>query len=745
MSDLTINPFALDDKEYTRDINIKKWYLEMQAHGLAKLKNITIEKAKEFILSKIKKGGEFEFKDPIVNFLKRKENGDREKRQCTLSEYIEDSIKNKEIIAPTFTTYTCVEKEKSLLSMFIEDGVNRRDQAKAEAKKAEAMGDRFKYLLMTSMQTMFKRKNNSVSGSHCTPSNPLYNRTSHSTLTSNCRVTAGCGNANNEKMLSGNRHYWSADIVINNIVSITKLTNIEEVKAVVNKYRLHIPSVDDVMDVITYSCRNYWWSDKKLDFIRKLVMSLGEYDRCAFVYVSDLYHLRKYNDAFMRTFIGSLIKKKKQKYDNPIKVIKSAHEDYINFAQLICYDETQDKGKEYASKYSDDEVSTVAGTVTNIREVVADYADLIKAFLTTKNMPATMAYFPSSVRKTVITGDTDSTIFTVQEWVMWFKRGLSFDAEAIGVANAMIFFASATIGHILAMLSKNVGVELSKLHDIAMKNEFYYMIYILTNLGKHYAAAMAAKEGSVYKKMKLDIKGVYLKNSTLPSHITDKAQDMMWSIFYDVIERQKIDLAKYIKQVVSTERDIMRSIKNSESTYLRTAIIKDASTYTLSDEESPYKHHYFWNRVFGSKYGYMPDPPYDTLKFSVTTTSRKQLLAWAEAIEDAEIKANLLAWIEKYETKNISTLFLPTTIVINRGVPKEIIPILNERKVAGDICKIYYIVLETLGIFVQDDKIDRLLSDDYYVDVNLDDIIGPVKVYRQNELIECDMVEILAD
>lgn len=716
MNALADNPFAIDDKDYTRDVNVKKWYIEMQAAGLAKLKGITFEKAKEFILSKIRPGGEFEFKDPKVNYLERQENGDREKKQTTLSKYIDDSLKAKELIAPTFTTYVSATVEKSLLALFIEDGVNRRDEAKGEAKRAEALGDRFKMLLMTSMQTMFKRKNNSVSGSHCTPSNPLYNRTSHSTLTSNCRVTAALGNANNEKMLCGNRHYWSSDIVINNIVSITKLTDLNKVKNVVNKYNLHIPTTDNVMDVIEYSTHHYWWSTKEMEFIRTLVDKLTDIEKCAFVYVSDLYHLRKYNDDFMRKFIGSLTTKKIDSMAEPIKYIKSSHEDYVNFAQLICYNETQDKGKEYAKKFTYEQTCTVASTVKNIRDCVTQYSDLIEAFLTTKNMPASMAYFPSCTRKSVITGDTDSTIFTVQDWVIWYKKKLSFDSEAIAVANAMIFFASATIGHILATMSKNVGVEQSKLHDIAMKNEFYYMIYMLTNLGKHYTAAMAAKEGSVYKKMKLDTKGVYLKNSTLPAKITDQANGMMWGIFYDVIDNGCIDLSKYIKEVVDTEKEIMRSIRNSESTYLRTAIIKDASTYTLSDEESPYKHHYFWNQVFGCKYGYMPDPPYDTLKFSVTTSSKKSIQKWIDSIEDEQIKNNLITWVKKYDSKNISTLMLPTTIIVNKGVPKEIIPILNERKVAADICKIYYIMLETLGIYVQDDKIDRLLSDDYFLE-----------------------------
>ncbi len=119
-------------------------------------------------------------------------------------------------------------------------------------------------------------------------------------------MTSGSGNANNEKLLSGNRHYFKPIIVINNIISITQ--NIDEAKwqAVITKYNLHVPSVQDVINAIEYSTDLYWQSTIHMTEIRRLVMVLTPVQRAAFLYTGDLHHVRVHNDAFMRKFITEL-------------------------------------------------------------------------------------------------------------------------------------------------------------------------------------------------------------------------------------------------------------------------------------------------------------------------------------------------------------------------------------------------------------------------------------------------------
>lgn len=721
MTNIADNPFQLQTHEYQRDIDPMRHYLDHQSLGLSKMRGIPIEQARAIIIKMLKPGGAFAFKDPTITYLQRKENGDREKKVSTFLSYIKQSIRDRELISPSLATYLHPDVKVSILSEFMDYGVAKRNKAKKAQHEAEAVGDHFMAEFKKCEQTGAKRTNNAGSGAQCTESTPLFNPTAHSTLTSNCRSTAGNGNANNEKLLAGNRHYWSSEVVVNNITSIVNLTDLAAVGQVVEKYNLHIPSVQDVMQVITYSSDLYWRNEKKLAFIRELVSSLEPIERAAFVYVSDLYHLRLFNPDFMRVFLTRLASKcyGEMSDDKAYEIIRLANEDVLNFAQLVCRKETSGHGKKH-EQMGHEARTTIASTILNIQNVITEHADLIRALLTTKNMPASMAYFPSSIRRVVVTGDTDSTIFTVQEWVLWFKQKISFDDEACSIATAMSFFASATITHLLAMMSANFGVVQKRLYQIAMKNEFYYPIYLLTNLGKHYAALMGAKEGAVYKDMVLDIKGVYLKSSTLPADIRTTAVKMMEDIFKDLMTQGQIKITKYIGLVSSVERSIVQSITAGESTYLRAGQIKDAETYTNEESKSPYQMHHFWNQVFGEKYGTMPPPPYDTLKFSLTTQNKSDTKAWIASIEDPQIRHNLEVYLARNNKSHLTTLNLPTSIMMNSGFPKEIMGVIDMKRIVSDICKIFYILLEVLGVYTQGEKkIKRLISDYYQEEVEI--------------------------
>jgi len=715
MSEVIENPFQLQTHEYVRDINPLKHYIENQALGLSKMRNIPLDKAKEIVVSMLKPGGVFEFKDPKIVYLQRKENGDREKRESTFLAYIKDSVKKRELISPSLATYLHPDVKVSLLSEFMDFGVAKRNSAKQAQHEAEAVGDKFMAEFKKCEQTGAKRTNNAGSGAQCTESTPLFNPTAHSTLTSNCRSTAGNGNANNEKLLAGNRHYWSSEVVVNNIISISILTDLQAVSAVMKKYKLHVPSVDDVMKVIRYSTDLYWRNESKMAFIHELVSKLEPVERAAFVYVSDLYHLRLFNEAFMRNFLSTLAAKTYGDITDEVAyaIIKSANEDVLNFAQLVCRKETMGHGKKH-SQMGEQARAILASTIKNIQSVINAHSDLIRAFLTTPNMPASMAYFPSSIRRVVVTGDTDSTIFTVQEWVLWFKNKVCFDDEAVSIATGMSFFASATITHLLAIMSSNYGVVQKRLYQIAMKNEFFYPIYLLTHLGKHYAALMGAKEGAVYKDMVLDIKGVYLKSSTLPEDIRVRAVQMMKDIFNELMETGVISIMKYIRLVTNVEKLIEHSIAAGEFTYLRAGQIKDAETYSKEESKSPFQMHHFWNQVFGEKYGEMPLPPYDTLKFSLTCKNRTDTKRWLASIADESVRKRLETYMAKNGKTHLTTLNLPTVMMMNTGFPVEILPVLDMRKIVKDISKIFYILMEVLGVFTQGEKkVDRLIGDMY--------------------------------
>jgi hypothetical protein len=710
---MSTNPFVLDRNEYKRDINPIKQYIEQAASYLSIMNNTPIQDNIDFVTNIVKNNVTGKIKDPKVVYLQRKENGDREKLETTLNTYINESLANHELISPTLTTYLNPKIKKSILVENIEYKIKLRGVAKKAMFAADASGDIFTKSLMDKEQTNHKLSNNALSGAHVSASTPMFNKTAHSTLTSTCRSTSGYGNANNEKLLSGNRHYWSPSSVLNNIVSILSNTDYELLDKTMSKYIIHYPSVRETMDVIKSSTSLYWSGGKGQDNITNLVCKLTPIQRAAFLYTGDFYSLMRFNENLTRTFIKSLSQKVKGEYDNPLKDIKSIHEDYLILAHQICESEMKGKGKDYKALENSTELKTLLLTAKHAQSVIEEYADLIKTFLVTKNVPASVAYFPDSIRKAALTSDTDSTIFTVQDWITWYMGEMSFSEEANAVAAAVVFIASQSIIHILAMMSANFGIGSDRIHQIAMKNEFKFDVFVPTQIAKHYYATIGCQEGNVYETRKNEIKGVHLKSSNAPKRITDRATNLMDSIIKTTLSGKKISILEVFKIVADTEREIIASVMKGDNEFFRLAQIKPADSYKKEADESPYKHYLFWEEVFAPKYGSIPKPPYTCIKVPTVLETPALTAEWIAKIKDPDIKARVTNWFNKNKVYKMPTMYLPVELIDAYGIPEELHEAIGIRKMVSDLTNIFYIILETLGFYIRKSNSIKLISDTY--------------------------------
>jgi len=711
------NPFVLDKKEYKRAINPIGQYVNQASQYLHLITGKDLEVCKEFITNGIKNNTlPGSIIDPKIKYLERQDNGDRVEKESTLVEYINSSLTEGELISPTLTTYINPKVKESLLVNFVDDNIAARGVAKKAAFAAKAAGNKELATIKGIEQTNRKLSNNSVSGAHVSASTPLYNKTAHSTLTSTCRSTSGYGNANNEKFLCGNRHYWSPQIVINSIISIITYTDYSKIIELISVYDLKPLTVDETMECITYSTDLYWMNTKETAKIRNLVSKLNDLQRQAFVYTGDMFHLMKHNQELVRTFIKRLSSKVTGDIENPIDSIHKSSEDIVNLAHQICATEMKGKGKDYKAMIGTPELNTLAHTVLNIESTLSDYSSLIKGLWVTNNVPASVAYFPESIRRAALTSDTDSTIFTVQDWVMWYNNTpgtVDFDDESIAIAATMIFLASQTITHVLAKMSANFGIEQKRLHQIAMKNEFKFDVFVPTQVAKHYYAIISCQEGNVFDELNKEIKGVHLKSSNAPLKITKAATAMMESIMASVMAGKKISIIKILNEIGDIERTIHKSILAGELEYLRLAQIKMAESYTSSERSSPYGHHLFWSEVFAPKYGQIALPPYSCIKVSTTLDNPSNLKEWIDKMKDRDLAQRLTEWLIRSNKKVIPTILLPVEVIRGKGIPPELVDIIDARTMVSDLSRIFYLILETLGFFTSNDKNTKLVYDSY--------------------------------
>jgi hypothetical protein len=703
-------PFVRKSEEYKRNINPTYQYFHQAAAYLSLMTNRDYEECMKFVRRVITNKEITQVVDPKVAYLERQPNGDRELKETTLTEYISTALKEGDLIAPTLTTYTNPRIKESLLVNYVEDNIAARSVAKKAEFAAKAAGDKEKSKIFNIEQTNKKLRNNALSGAHVSASTPLYNKTAHSTLTSACRTTSGYGNANNEKFLNGNRHYWCANIVINNIISIITHTDYEELERIVKKYNITIPSAEDVNNAIKYSTDLYWSDSQHFKKISDFVNKLNDLQRAAFIYTGDMYHLMKFNQELIRNMIRELSTKVKGECENALKTIKEVNSDYVDLAHAVCYSEMKGKGKNYQAMENTPELNTLVLTSINIGKTLDKYSDLIKVFWVTNNLPGSVGYFPESIRRSAITSDTDSTIFTVQDWVSWYKGEINFDDEAMAVSAIMIFLASQTITNVLATMSANFGMVGKRLFQIAMKNEFKFDAFIVTNVAKHYYAKISIQEGNVFKDREREIKGVHLKSSNSPLIVTKKANELMEFVMESILTNKKIAITNILKDIADVERSIKSTIFAGGLDYFRLSQIKTPDSYTREERESPYIHYLLWEEVFAEKYGHLAPPPYSCIKINTTLNNATATKVWLDEMQDQVLAMRLRQWLAKNNKVYLPTFYLSTDISKSTGIPKEVQDIINVRKIILDLCNVFYIILESIGYYI---KTGHMVSDYY--------------------------------
>lgn len=709
-----MDAFVKPAGEYQRDVNITQAYIRDMSTYLMKMTGQSIEACYKFVTEQTRQGGSLAMVDPEVTVLVRQKNGDRKKVPSTLQTMLGDIFASQEVLSPSMTSYISPDQKESLLGRYITGNLALRKTAKHQELVAEMDKDPVRTAMYGGLQTSLKIKNNSLSGAHVSEHTFLFNKTAHSTLTSGCRSAASYGNANNEKFIIGNRHYWSPDAVTANILAISNHTDLTALEKLIESRQLVYPSPDQIMDLIRYSTTPYWRNETSMGIIRRLVENLLPVERAAFAYVGDLYHLAKYNESFARTFLTRLSHFVDTPVEDPETVLKKADGDLKAFVCVVCANhlprlagKTLDKVK----KENPEDYAVVAATAKNVMDVVDEYSDMVRVLWVSDNMPSEVAYTPSIMRRCAITSDTDSTIFTVQSWTQWYSGKLDFSPISNSLAASIVYLASQSIRHILAQMSANMGIVVRHRTMLQMKNEFMFPVFVLTPLAKHYFAYRSAREGNVYESFEPEIKGVNLRNSAIPMNIMGRAKKFMLWIMDEVVAGRKISYRAALKTVAEIEREIADTIRSGGYQYYSTTTIKPRESYK-NPESSNFAHYSLWEEVFADKYGHSENPPYVAVKVSIDADNPTKFKRWCDSMEDQAVAEKLRKHVTAKGRNSLTTLMLPQSVLMVTGVPVEIIKGCAVRQLVSELCKSFYIVLESLGLFLMNKDLTRLASDE---------------------------------
>ncbi|MEQ5216089.1 family B DNA polymerase [Proteus terrae] len=712
--------FIKDASEYKRDLRISHHYVEANATAIRLATNCSMEEAREFVKKTTGPGGKHELKDPKVKVLVRGKNGDRSLQYTTFNKFLGAVEKRNAILSPSLTAYLHPDEKISQYSVATDANIKARKVIKKEMFAAEAVHDKETAAMKDILQTGRKLTNNGMSGGFCTASTPFFCRSAHSSLTSCCRSATSSTNAFNEKYLAGNRHYHSPDIVIENISTIINNSDFVAIKEAMDYHNLKYPTVEQTMACIYRSTRRYWTDRKHMQYISCIVGNMSDLERAAFMFTSDMYHLREVNPEFVKQFLLELAERT---LEPCLDDVVMSDGDSRVLATMKCADEIVVVGRELKANRKEGEKDVDPASTEQVKQLlkanyllsqknVMKYKPYIRAFLVTPNTPSSIAMMPFHVRETVLASDTDSSIFTEQEWIDWLEPNYENRQQRIQINAAVTFLVSQQVVHLLAIVSGNIGVPDEHLFRLTMKNEYFFESFVLTNMGKHYFATMAAREGNFYDEPKLELKGVHLRNSNVPKEIRTRGNKIINQILDKSNSNQQFSVTELLNQVGEIERYIYNSIRSGETVFLAKTTVKDKESYTKPLSNN-YYYYLMWQEVFAQKYGDAPPLQYIGLKAKCGLTSKSAINDWLDELEDQALADRMRKFLTKYNKDKITQIVMPADIVMNTGVPSEIIEAINIRGLIMENIGMVYSCLESLGLYFVNPNSTRLVSDEH--------------------------------
>ena len=697
------NYFTLEDDEYKRDLDPVHHYIEQAAFYLSKTKNKPIEECKELVKNALRDRVKFpNIRNPRVIHYQKQENGDKRIETSSLTKYIQNIIDNKELIAPSFTSYINSSNIKSMISEFATSNVVLRSKVKKEMFKAKAQGNKEKAQSLDLAQKNYKQYNNALSGALVSNGSVVKNPSGHSSLTSTTRTVTSLGNASNERLIAGNRHYRSPDICMYNIVSIISKIDLDKIRTTIERYNLNYPSIEDCIKCIQRSSDYYWHDNNWYNKFREFFSKLSKEELAAFVYTGDLYQLRLINPDFVRIMIDELTMMVSK--DGDIETIKKDFNNYdeyvVMLSRLINYDNLKGMKSTNLLDAEEDIIRKIVGTCEHIVEVLERYKYIFSTFFITDHVPPSVAYISDMIRRSVVLSDTDSTCASYGEWVEWRYGKTGISSKGISFSAGVMTIGTQAISHVLALLSANIGVDKSNLHRLAMKNEFLWTIFCPANISKTYFASTMVQEGVIFPEYDLEFKGVQYKSANNPKIVNDLIKEMMRYVIDSVTETGKYSLNYLLQKVYNLEKTIINYIDNKDPRaldYFSQLNIKDAGAYALEAHRSNYFHYLLWEEVFEPKYGKVAPPPFRSIKIPLNIANKTDIINWRKSIEDNELAERLGAFLLKYNKTDIKLICLPIDYVQSNGIPIEIRQIISIERLLNNVAKGAYLLLESLG------------------------------------------------
>ena len=716
--DVSIRPFVLPKTEYTRDGDPVKQWVKSQTRLISKLYGYDEAYVERWVKDSIRPNGVSPFYDRQVAYIHQTSPGNRELKKGSFYQYQKICREEGFVLSPSQTAYKDPVKNPALTAKFTDRNAKLRSFYKKRGQDFKVKGEKKKAAKDNQTQAKKKEINNSFSGANSSWFNALCNASGHQALTSTCRSATSYANITAERFLAGNRMYVHKDVVFQELNNACLLANHDVIMGVVNTYGLVIPTYQDVFNCARRSFVKYFKSDKIENEIRLFISTMDEASRCAFVYLGDLYHLDILNPTFVENLFYETYKFAEMDVRPSPEYFLEASDDIKALVFSILKEMT--KGKLYIDKNGDkglnqEEKNIVNNTIKAFFLFLNKYKDLVSGLWRMNYLPSGMAYLRTMLREAILTSDTDSAIMTMQYWTKRITGSYNFDNESYLVSFNLIYFVSESIANSFGKMCANMGVPPELIDQLGAKNEYAFPVYCLSESMKHYFAEKALEEGRVLPTPELELKGVGYISARHNQKIAEEHEEyIVKDIIGMVKEKVTLNLNDVLERPIRLEKETRETIRSGGTVY-QTSDVKPAEQYKTLHNNATYKQYLLWNEVFGPVYGKVDEPPYSTYKVPVMLSKKRHIVDWINSIEDRSTAARLEDYFNRHKTEAMSSILVPMQIVDVKGVPREIVQVVDEKRAVSQIMGPFYLALGGLGLFHTNMKNSKLMTDSLFV------------------------------
>ena len=573
-----VDPFDIDVCHYVPKRDFIGHYKRQCGIYLSLMTGKSYERSYAFVERKLAEDPNFKIKNPEIIMNVKNRHGDRKTVKSNFFTFMTKVNEMNLRLSPSLTAYLGEDKRESEHAQFIEGEMKARKVNKGLQFKYDKEKNFYLRDLYEIKQVNNKTYTNAYSGATVSKATILYNKSTHSSLTTLCRSATSYANASNEKVIAGNRHYYNPSVILSNLLSILDLTDMDALDECIKHYGLVYPTVKEVMEMVHYSSDNYGLFDAELSNIELMVQGMSPVQRAACVYVGDMYHTYKHNPKVIKELLLALAyTSDKSDGDGVSDVYDTLDDKCSTTIQMLHFKDIRGRALD---KVEPEVIGKMNATARNLKSALDYYSGLIANIFLTDNLPSSIHEFPSCRRKAVPISDTDSTIFTCEYWCNEVYGADGDPDDHTSITMATVLLITGITEHILGMLAGFMGVKPEKVRLLNMKNEYYFKSLGATTSAKHYFASQNAREGNFFEKYRKEIKGVGLKDSKLPKQVTDKTEELIGYILESLNDNKLIDLHWIMGEMALVENDIRESLERREVTYLSHVRVKPAESYT---------------------------------------------------------------------------------------------------------------------------------------------------------------------